>query len=56
MLERLYLEDVSDRNDFNVEPMPASENVGWLKLDRLPVSPLRVDDYDLLSRWQGVLS
>ena len=56
MLERSYLEDVSDRNDFNVELMPASENVGWLKLDRLPVSPLRVDDYDLLSRWQGVLS
>ena len=28
MLERTYLEDVSDRNDFNVEPMPASENVG----------------------------
>ena len=56
MLERSYLEDVSDRNDFNVELMPASENVGWLKLDRLPVSPLRIDDYDLLSRWQGVLS
>lgn len=56
MLERSYLEDVSDRNDFNVALMPASENVGWLKLDRLPVSPLRIDDYDLLSRWQGVLS
>lgn len=56
MLERSYLEDISDRTDFNVELMPASENVGWLKLDRLPVSPLRVDDYDLLSRWQGVLS
>ena len=56
MLERSYLEDVSDRNDFNIELMPSSENVGWLKLDRLPVSPLRIDDYDLLSRWQGVLS
>ena len=56
MLERSYLEDVSDRDDFNEELMPASENVGWLKLNRLPVSPLRIDDYDLLSRWQGVLS
>ena len=56
MLERTYLEDVSDRDDFNVELMPVSENVGWLKLDRLPVSPLRIDEYDLLSRWQGVLS
>ena len=56
MLERSYLEDVSDRNYFNIERMPASKNIGWLKLDRLPVSPLRIDDYDLLSRWQGVLS
>lgn len=56
MLERSYLEDISDRHDFNIERMPASESIGWLKLDRLPVSPLRVDDYDLLSRWQGALS
>lgn len=56
MLERAYLEDISDRSEFNVEPMSALESVGWLRLDRLPVSPLRIDDYDLLSRWQGVLS
>ncbi len=56
MLERSYLEEVSQRTDFNVVTMPTYENIGWLRLDRLPVSPLRIDDYDLLSRWQGVLS
>lgn len=56
MLERSYLEEVSQRSDFNVVTMPTYENMGWLRLDRLPVSPLRIDDYDLLSRWQGVLS
>lgn len=56
MLERTYLEDVSMRDEFNVVDMPVDDNIGWLRLDRLPVSPLRIDDYDLLSRWQGVLS
>lgn len=56
MLERSYLEDVSERTDFCVVPMPMQEDVSWLRIDRLPVSPLRIDDYDLLSRWQGVLS
>lgn len=56
MLERTYLEDVSERDAFNVVNMPVDDSIGWLRLDRLPVSPLRIDDYDLLSRWQGVLS
>ena len=56
MLERTYLEEVSDRDEFNVVEMPLDDNIGWLRIDRLPVSPLRIDDYDLLSRWQGVLS
>lgn len=56
MLERTYLEDVSERKDFVVVPNDDKEDIGWLRIDRLPVSPLRIDDYDLLSRWQGVLS
>ena len=56
MLERTYLEDVSNRDEFSVVNMPIDDNIGWLRIDRLPVSPLRIDDYDLLSRWQGVLS
>lgn len=56
MLERSYLEDVSQRSDFNVVEMPEFEKIAWVRIERLPVSPLRIDDYDLLSRWQGVLS
>ncbi len=56
MLERTYLEDVSARDIFNVEETKESEDINWLRINRLPVSPLRIDDYDLLSRWQGVLS
>ena len=55
MLERSYLEDISSREEFVKEPVRSSY-VKWIKISRLPVSPLRIDDYDLLSRWQGVLS
>ena len=56
MLERTYLEEISERKEFNVAESNNSEDINWLRIDRLPVSPLRIDDYDLLSRWQGVLS
>ena len=56
MLERTYLEDVSERKDFNSTKNDSDEDICWLRINRLPVSPLRIDDYDLLSRWQGVLA
>ncbi len=55
MLERSYLEDISSRESFIKEPVN-NTYIKWIKISRLPVSPLRIDDYDLLSRWQGVLS
>lgn len=55
MLERSYLEDISSRESFVKEP-GRNSHIKWIKVSRLPVSPLRIDDYDLLSRWQGVLS
>lgn len=55
MLERSYLEEISSRESF-VKESSGNSYVKWIKISRLPVSPLRVDDYDLLSRWQGVLS
>lgn len=55
MLERSYLEDISLRESFVQEPTETSY-IKWVKINRLPVSPFRIDDYDLLSRWQGVLS
>lgn len=56
MLERSYLETISERKHFEEHLMPVTDQISWMRIDRLPVSPLRIDDYDLLSRWQGVLS
>lgn len=56
MLERSFLEDVSEREHYKITDSNSSEEFSWLRIDRLPVSPLRLDDYDLLSRWQSVLS
>lgn len=56
MLERAYLEDISERDDFRTIPYDRHTGIAWLRINRLPVSPARVDDYDLLSRWQSVLS
>lgn len=56
MLERSYLETISERRYFEERLMPVTDQISWMRIDRLPVSPLRIDDYDLLSRWQGVLS
>ncbi len=55
MLERSYLEELSDRDHFEVEP-PLDGVLAWVKIDRLPVHPSDSDDYDLLSRWQSVLA
>ncbi len=56
MLERSYLENVSNINDFELVKRKTKQNIVWFKINRLPVSPARIDDYDLLSRWQSVLS
>lgn len=57
MLERSYLEDVSDINSFErFRRNREIASISWIRIDRLPVSPLRVESYDLLSRWQSVLA
>ena len=56
MLERSYLENISERDDFKFIPYNRNSCIVWLRINRLPVSPARIDDYDLLSRWQSVLS
>lgn len=55
MMERSYLEEVSNRDHFEVDP-PMEGSMAWVRIDRLPVHPNDSDDYDLLSRWQSVLS
>lgn len=56
MLERSFLEDVSTRTSFSTPAKTEITEVKWIRIARLPVSPYRIESYDLLSRWQGVLS
>jgi uncharacterized protein DUF87 len=54
-LERSYLEGLSAVSQFP-KPNATPREVTWVRLARLPVHPTHAEDYDLLSRWQGVLS
>jgi hypothetical protein len=55
VLERSYLESLSSVTEL---PKPASDprDVTWVRIERLPVHPTYLEEYDLLSRWQSVLS
>lgn len=55
VIERGNLENISERSSFYVNEKTANP-VTWLKIARLPVRPDNVENYDLFSRWQGVLS
>ena len=55
MLERSYLEGLAGRDHFQADP-PLDGAMAWVRIDRLPVHPNDSEDYDLLSRWQAVLS
>ena len=55
VIERGNLENISERTSFYVDESPTNP-VTWMKIARLPVSPDNAEDYDLFSRWQGVLS
>ena len=58
MLERSYLEEVSGRRNHefqnlnNVSRLPIS----WIKIDRIPIHPSTAKEYDIMSKWQSVLS
>lgn len=54
-MERSYLNHVSEREKFAAFP-PRNKGITWLQITRLPVHPDNMEVYDLLSRWQGVLS
>lgn len=55
LMERSYLEEASRRANFT--PADAErQRIGWIKIFRLPVHPSQADDYDLLAKWQSVLS
>ncbi|WP_448779839.1 ATP-binding protein [Bacteroides congonensis] len=58
MMERSYLEDMTMRSDFISARMPnqTSNNISWIKIHRIPVHPSQLDNYDLLTKWQSVLT
>lgn len=57
LLEREYLNDTAERA-FYREPKGQYQprSVHWMQITRLPVHPNENESYDLLSRWQGVLT
>lgn len=53
--EREYLNCIDDRT-FYYEPKKVPADVKWVQIDRLPIHPNQDESYDLLNRWQCVLS
>lgn len=53
LLERNYLENTGDMRFYNSNE---KRRIHWLQITRLPIHPNENESYDLLSRWQGVLS
>lgn len=58
MMERSYLEDMASRPAFIAAREPGQKNkpISWIKVQRIPVHPSQADNYDLLTKWQAVLS
>lgn len=54
-LERSYLLSLSGVREFRAPAEPA-RTFSWTRICRLPVHPSKVEEYDLLERWQSVLS
>ena len=55
LLERDYLNYTSEKI-FQPESARRAKKIHWLQITRLPIHPNENESYDLLSRWQGVLS
>lgn len=58
MMERSYFENMADRQDFIASHLPGrkSKPISWIKIHRIPVHPSQAENYDLLTKWQAVLS
>ena len=53
--EREYLNDASQKR-FVVNKNVLTPKIQWVQLERLPIHPKDNESYDLITRWQGVLS
>lgn len=58
MLERSYLEEVSCRenNKFQKIDYISRLPISWIRIDRIPIHPSTAKEYDIMSKWQSVLS
>lgn len=58
MMERSYLEEMTNRKDFIAARSSGQKNkpISWIKVHRIPVHPSQSDNYDLITKWQAVLS
>lgn len=58
MMERSYLEEMTSRSAFIAAHEFGQKNkpISWIKVQRIPVHPSQADNYDLLTKWQAVLS
>lgn len=62
LIERDYLSDASNMRFANAYSKSGGWNlknkkqINWMQITRLPIHPNDNESYDLLSRWQGVLS
>lgn len=56
MLERSYLIDVAQRQQFPTANEANNIQLQWIKICRLPIHPNVKEEYDLLARWQSVLA
>lgn len=58
MMERSYLEGMSARcnEDIRAVSSKGQSAIGWIRVDRLPIHPSMEKEYDIMSRWQSVLS
>ncbi len=56
VIERSSLEEISQRDKFYLDEEKPVQDITWLKIVRLPVSPDNMSDYNMFDRWQGVLS
>ena len=58
MMERSYLDDMDKRQDFISTRIPGQRNkpISWIKINRIPVHPSQAENYDLITKWQAVLT
>ncbi|MEL7648634.1 MAG: ATP-binding protein [Sedimentibacter sp.] len=54
-MERSYLNNIEERDKF-AAISSSHKAITWLQIVRLPVHPDNMENYDLISRWQGTLA